>query len=161
MKSGIVKLAALIVLSLVAACSLPRGAPTKPEVLSSTTLNDETIAVVPVTRDNVRKIAAWPVTGWHGHYHWLESTRGPDSNLIRTGDVIDLTIWDNQENSLLTNNSGRQNAEILSLRVSPSGTILIPYIDQVALRGLTPDQARDLVQTRCRTGPFNVGTPEA
>lgn len=147
MKTRNLSLAVLLGLVVLAACSLPRGAPTKREILSEDTFADQTIAIVPITRNNVGGIATWPTTGWHGHYHWLARERGPQSSIIKTGDLVNLTIWDNQSNSLLTSEVGK-NTEILRLAVSSSGTIFVPYVDQVAIRGLTETQARELIQNK-------------
>ncbi|WP_204112673.1 polysaccharide biosynthesis/export family protein [Shimia biformata] len=146
-KNGLIRLTAVLCLLVASACSLPRGAPTAPEVLNNGLEKDESVAVIPITRENLKAISQWPPTGWHGHYHWLQATRGPESNVIRTGDKIGLRVWDNQDNSLLTSAVGK-NAEILRLEVSNTGTIFVPYIDRVAVRGLTPDQARELIQNR-------------
>ncbi|MEO0866698.1 MAG: polysaccharide export protein, partial [Pseudomonadota bacterium] len=86
---------------LLSACALPRGAAIQSEITRNKNAEDAAFSVVPVTRDSIDGLRKWPVTGWAGHYHWFSGTRGPKSNLIRTGDRIDLVIWDNQENSLL------------------------------------------------------------
>lgn len=139
-------LAFLLVLSS-AACTLPRGAAIQSEVIRSQ--NDETAAftVVPVTSANIAQVQGWPVTGWAGHYHWFSGTRGPKSNLIRPGDLIDLVIWDNQDSSLLTN-SGDNRVSLSGLRVSPTGTIFVPYIDEVSVGGTTAEAARTRIEAQ-------------
>ena len=140
----IAKLRLLFVLPLVlalAACSLPRGAAIQGEIIRNQNAEDAAFSVVPVTRDSIDGLRQWPVTGWAGQYHWFSGTRGPKSNLIRTGDRIDLVIWDNQENSLLTA-ALQKNVTMTDLEVSPSGTIFVPYIDEVQVSGKTPETAR-------------------
>jgi len=131
---------------LVAACTLPRGAAIEGEIIRNQDNEDASFAVVPVVRANVDQLRAWPATGWEGHYHWFSGTRGPKSNLIRPGDSIDLVIWDNLENSLLTSTSEKR-VEMNGLVVSPSGTIFVPYIDEVRVGGATPDRARALIES--------------
>ncbi|WP_425040061.1 polysaccharide biosynthesis/export family protein [Primorskyibacter sp. S187A] len=98
-----------------------------------------------MTRDIVPDLAAWPATGWHGHYHWIESSHGPASNTLQAGDLVNLRIWDNQVNSLLTGPNTNM-VSIDGITVSPSGTIFVPYVDDVVVRGMTPDRARRKIQ---------------
>ena len=130
----------------VAACNLPRGAAIQAEVLRDGGSKDPTFEVVPVTRSSAPDLAKWPVTGWSGKYHWLTNGKGPASNIISAGDRIDLVIWDSQDNSLLTAPT-QKNVNISGLVVSPSGTIFVPYVKEVAVRGMTPDSARKKIQS--------------
>ncbi|OZB17878.1 MAG: polysaccharide biosynthesis protein [Rhodobacterales bacterium 34-62-10] len=129
-----------------AACALPRGAALTGEVTREQDSASPTFQVMPVTRANLPQIRAWPVTGWSGAYRWPESTRGPDSPLVRTGDRIDLVIWDSQENSLLTPTVDKKVA-LSGLTVSPGGSIFVPYLDEIQIAGQTPEEARRQIQT--------------
>nr|WP_241188105.1 polysaccharide biosynthesis/export family protein [Pseudohalocynthiibacter aestuariivivens] len=132
---------------LLAACSLPRGAALQSEILTEKDAPDPTFAVVPVTRAAMVQIKSWPMTGWAGSYHWLKAGRGPDSAIIRTGDTLDIYVWDADENSLLIGTGGR-NTALPKMTVSATGEIFMPYVGKVLVRGLTPDQARDRIQER-------------
>jgi polysaccharide export outer membrane protein len=144
--ANILKFSALILaLGLTSACTLPRGAALTTEILKEQDAPNPGFAVVPVTRSNVKALQKWPATGWAGHYHWIGSSRGPESALIRTGDKIDLVIWDNQENSLLAS-AQEKSVNMRGLSVSNSGTIFVPYLDEVKVRGKTPAQARQIIQ---------------
>lgn len=129
-----------------AACTLPRGAALTGEVLREQDSSAPTFQVMPVTRGNLQQISQWPATGWSGGYRWPEGTRGPESPLIRTGDRIDLVIWDSQENSLLTPVMDKKVA-LTGLTVSPGGTIFVPYLDEIQIAGQTPEDARRQIQT--------------
>ena len=139
-------LAALVFL---AGCNLPRGAPLKSEIIGNDAEAAEQldIAVEEVTRASVKKINTWPSSGWHGHYHWFAADRGPDYNLISPGDVLNLVIWDSSDNSLLTA-AGQQATPMTDLKVSPSGTVFLPYASHVKVAGLTESQARELLQAK-------------
>lgn len=139
------KLAVIAALFALTACSLPRGAALQAEITSELNGSSPSFAVEEVTRASVARLASWPATGWHGHYHWPKATRGAKSNVIRSGDLITLTIWDSQANSLLTDPVAK-NVGMDSLQVSPSGSIFVPYVDEVMVRGLTPAQARVRIQ---------------
>lgn len=129
----------------VAACSLPRGAAIQSEVLDAQDAENAPFAIVPVTQNNLAALETWPATGWRGGYHWLDVSRGPASNVIRTGDRVDLVIWDSQDNSLLTAIE-QKNVNVDGLEVSPSGTIFVPYVEDIVVRGMTPVEARKKIQ---------------
>lgn len=130
-----------------AACALPRGAAVDSEVTRNQNAADANFSVIPVGRDNVERLRTWPVTGWKGHYTWFQSRRGPKSNLIQTGDRVELVIWDNQDTSLLTT-ATEKNVVMNNLVVSPDGSIFVPYIDAVQVRSKTPEEARDEIEMR-------------
>ncbi len=130
-----------------AACTLPRGAAMQSEIINESSEEDPSFSVVEVTRAALPNIAKWPVTGWSGGYHWLKGTRGPKSPVIRAGDRVDLVIWDSQENSLLTNEAEKV-VNMRGLIVSTTGTVFLPYVDEVRISGKTPDQARREIQAR-------------
>ncbi|MFZ7091046.1 polysaccharide biosynthesis/export family protein [Primorskyibacter sp. 2E233] len=136
--------AAMLALS---ACSLPRGAALQSEVLSEKNSETPTFQVVSVSRENIPGIANWPSSGPHGHYHWPNASDGSGSSVIRTGDRIDVTIWDSQENSLLTN-PGQRFTEIRGVEVDGNGSIFLPYVNKVGIRGLTSAGARSKIQSR-------------
>lgn len=126
------------------ACSLPRGAPVKSEVIGSNGLPED-VVVEEVSRANVEEIASWSTAGWHGHFHWFERVEGPGSRIIRPGDYVVLTVWDNQDNSLLLA-PGSRSVQVQPAEVSTSGSIFVPYVDEVSVGGLTSGQARKLIQ---------------
>lgn len=130
-----------------AACSVPRGAALQSEVLREQDAEVATFQVVQVTRAAIPAIAAWPATGWHGHYHWLNANGGQTAPVIRPGDRLDLVVWDGQDNSLLASPAQRS-VNMAGIEVSAGGSIFVPYVDNVTVSGLTPDQARRRIQTR-------------
>jgi polysaccharide export outer membrane protein len=127
------------------ACSLPRGAAVNSEVLRESNAPDPSFQVIEVTRNTAPLLAKWPHSGWHGHYHWFAADRAPDSSTLQTGDTVEILVWDNQDNSLLTGQGG-QAATIAEQSVSASGQIFLPYIGEVIVRGLTEAAARRHVQ---------------
>lgn len=136
---------AVLSLAILAACSLPRGAAMVTEVVKEKDAENPTFQVVEVSRANVANLGRWPVTGWKGSYRWLSGTRGPVSSIIRPGDRVNLVIWESQENSLLSGPE-QKSTPMNGLIVSPSGTIFVPYLDDVRVSGMTPDQARKKIQ---------------
>ncbi len=141
------RIAALLILALfmLSACSLPRGAAIQSEVVAASDAEDAPFAVYPVSRNTVENFQSWPK--WHGHLSWLGSTRGPSSPVIRSGDFIDLVIWDNSENSLLLA-PGAKVVDMQGIQVAPDGAVFIPYLDKIYLSGKNPEGARQLIQER-------------
>ena len=136
---------AVVAAVVVSGCSFPAGAPIQSEVTAEANSTDPSYSVVEVTRANLPRLAEWPSTGWKGHYRWLQSGGGSSIAVLRPGDTINLVIWDNQTNSLLTNPSTKSTA-MRDIRVSPAGTIFVPYVGEVVVNGLSPDSARREVQ---------------
>ncbi|MGR3547358.1 MAG: polysaccharide biosynthesis/export family protein [Roseovarius sp.] len=137
----------MMMFAAVAACSLPRGAALQSEVLAEKDNKSPTFQVVEVTRRSTPALALWPASGWKGSYRWLSAGRGPDSTTIQTGDTLNVIVWDNEENSLLASASSRS-TPVAGLTVSPSGTVFMPYIGEVNLRGMTESEARATLQER-------------
>jgi polysaccharide export outer membrane protein len=133
-----------LALTISACTQLPRGAAIQREITTAETDAQPDIAVYPITRSFLPTLAAWPVHGTTPH-KWLNASHGSDAQIIRPGDMLNLTIWDSGENSLLTGADQRA-AALTGLRVSGAGTIFVPYVGKLKVSGQTPDSARALVQ---------------
>ncbi|MFX0543132.1 polysaccharide biosynthesis/export family protein [Roseovarius sp. S4756] len=129
------------------ACGLPRGAALTSEIVKEERAANPTYQVVRVNRVNAAAVAHWPATGTNSYYSWPTASRGPQSAVIRAGDTLNLAIWDNQDNSLLTQ-ADAKSVQMTGLTVSPSGSIFVPYLDEVVVNGQTPAQARRQLQNR-------------
>lgn len=133
-----------ICLVILSACALPRGAALQREITQTSSTEDANFQLVAVSRENVRALADWPQTGWHGHYHWFDKAQGPSSQVMRPGDKVVMTVWDNDQSSLLT--GPNTNAILPEMTVSPRGALFVPYVGEVTVRGQTPDAARRRIQ---------------
>lgn len=127
------------------ACSLPSGAALQRDVLRAQGAGGPSFEVVEVTRARVGELTHWPVTGWSGAYRWPEAGSGPDSAVLRTGDRLDISIWDTQENSLLAAPDTRL-TEVPTMTVTAAGEVFIPYVGDVVVTGLSADAARERIQ---------------
>lgn len=139
-------LLALILCSVVAGCNLPRGAALSREILKEQDSEAPSLQVAPVTRATLPGLLTWPRPGVTGGHDWIGTARGPESQIIRAGDQITVTIWDSQENSLLMP-QGVRSVNLPEMIVSPTGTVFIPYVGNVLIRGQTQADARATVQT--------------
>jgi len=133
-----------------AGCNLPRGAALQTEVLRGQDEETRDYQIISVTKGNLDSVSGWPGAGGFAQLGWIGKQRGPATSVIAAGDVINLTIWDNDENSLLTPPAAKV-VDIQGVPVSSSGTVFIPYLDEIVLNGLTHDEARKLIQTELAT----------
>lgn len=132
---------------LLVGCVLPRGAALQSEIVRNADDEDSAFAVVPVTRETLTTVSKWPGTGGGGLAGWIGAGRGSDGGLIRAGDAVNITIWDNEENSLLVP-LGTKRVELSGTVVSASGGIFVPYVGEVTISGQTPDQARRTIESK-------------
>ncbi len=130
-------------------CALPRGGPTGAEISAESSI-PEGVAVEIVTRASAKEISAWPKVAQYVRYRWPAREAGPMSRTIQVGDEIELMIWDNQENSLLLSTDQRS-VPLQPVSVASDGTIFVPYVDSIEVRGLSSSQARELIQAKLST----------
>jgi polysaccharide export outer membrane protein len=144
----------VVSLLLLAACeSLPRGAGVTSEVLATSTAEGRSatddalptdFAVEAITRDKLGIYAGWPAQSQGRSYSWPRG-QGRQAKAINPGDTVNISIWLNEENSLLTN-PGQRVVELAPMVVSPSGGVFLPYVGQIDLAGQGQDQARETIQ---------------
>jgi polysaccharide export outer membrane protein len=139
-------IATLAALAMLTGCGLPRGAAIQSEILSARDDANADVAIYPVTRALLPAVSRWPVIN-ERNLGWISASHGPRSQVIAAGDSVDLTIWDSNENSLLTSAEQRQ-VQLPTMRVSSSGAIFMPYVGEVTIGGLTPAGARERIQTQ-------------
>jgi polysaccharide export outer membrane protein len=131
----------------VAACSLPRGAGVTSEVISGANSETSSFSLHLVSKDFLESFKQWPQNQSVRASSWLPRKAGPASAMISVGDVIDLQVWDSSENSLLTPLAAKAQP-LTGLMVSPSGTIFVPYVGDILVKGFTPDGARKEIQSK-------------
>ena len=144
LKAGAKIIGVAVLLTALGACSLPRTAALQQEVVSQGSSENPTFQVVQVTRASSAQVNSWPKPSHHEHRPWFHADRAPDNSIIQTGDTIEVVIWDNQENSLISN--GEKQTPIPPLSVSSGGTVFLPYVGDVRVRGLTSGAARNRIQ---------------
>lgn len=140
---SVIGLLCLLVLS---SCGMPRGAALQTEILTKSKTEQAEFAVYVVNKSLLPTVAKWPRTGDIRTDGWIPRQRGPQSTVIASGDSLNLSIWDSDQNSLLTT-PGQKTVDMKEVVVSPDGTIFVPYLDRIYVSGLTPDKARARIQT--------------
>jgi len=140
-------LSVFIILFTITACSLPRGAALQSEILKKSKNPNPEIVVYQVTKSFLPIVSSWPKTGALGSGRWLDHKHVGEVLTIKPGDIVNLVIWESEENSLLT--SSEQNAvQINNVSVSPEGTIFVPYVEQIKITGLSEEAARRKIQNK-------------
>lgn len=134
----------LAAVSLVASCGLPRSGPNKREIFAGSVLREGDAFVVSVNDRVTRATSVTPALGF------TEAFRNADvvgSDIIRPGDTLSLTVWENVDDGLLTpSTSNRQILE--EVQVDGAGFIFVPYAGRIKAAGNTPEAIRRIVTTR-------------
>ena len=143
-------LALLAVTAMLAACALPQDVGEARQILKGAEDPAATFAVQPVTRDTLATLGKWPNSHPTANLGWITRSATAPDPLIAAGDKLDLTIWDNDESSLLSS-PAQKVVQLPSLTVSSKGTVFLPYADEVYIAKMTPDQARKTIQDRLLT----------
>ncbi len=158
---------AFVLCVMVAGCAVPRGAGFQTEVLAATKTTGEdpldgTRVVTPsdfsvhvVTRDSLSLLSTWPTSGKEKSYSWIGRQAQTPSMIIAAGDMLDITVYDTEENSLL-GAKGQGAAQLLNVPVSATGTVFLPFVGEMKLSGMTPAAARAAVEER-----FSTSIPSA
>ncbi len=144
MRAAVIILA--LVPGLVACTALPRGAGLSREILAAPAAAG--LATLPVGAATLDRIAAWPRPG-PAALPWPAAGR-PAPPPIAPGDVLALTLWSAGEDGLLST-PGQRTTALPGLRVSPEGRVFLPWAGEVALAGLTPEEARARIEAQLLT----------
>lgn len=138
--------ASLILVGLVSACALPRGAAMQGEILRNADSETPQFAHYQVDAKLLGDMAHWP-QGKNGAIKrdWIKGGVGGLDQVIAAGDILRVGVWENGENKLLSM-PGAPATELRPARVSGKGTIFIPYTGEVKVSGLTPEGAREKLQ---------------
>lgn len=133
-----------------ASCGLPRGAGFQSEVLAASNANTAAegeapvydFAVYEVGRVSLPVLQGWPVTG-EKTLPWLIAQEQPASLMIAAGDVVQMTIWDAEEDSIFgpTGITPLQPASVTS-----DGRIFVPFIGSLRISGMSPGTARARIE---------------
>jgi polysaccharide biosynthesis/export protein len=141
---------ALAGFALLSACDGPKGAGETRQILAGADSPEATFAVRHVTRETLPILLNWPVTGVEGGSDgWITRTRGPADRIIEAGDMLEISIWDNDENSLLTQPQQKVTT-FPPMTVSASGSVFMPYAGEVYVAKMPPDAARAAIEAKMR-----------
>jgi len=137
---------------LLAGCSLPRGAAIQSEIFGPTATAGHGVAgseaaeleVIPVVRSALGGLKKWPAVG-PKTYPWIRRQPHIPNTIIATGDTLTVKVWDTESNSLLAR-TGDRVTEISDLSVSTKGTVVLPFVGELNVLGLSPETARSMIE---------------
>ncbi len=135
-----------VVSTALSGCALPRGAALQSEIVKEANSETPDIAVYPVTKNLLPRFAKWPHTGGVAQYSWLGRKAAPIGRVLLAGDTINLSVWDSDENSLLTSREQKV-AQLQVMRVSTNGSVFVPYVGSIQVGGMTDAAAREKIQS--------------
>lgn len=132
---------------LVSACGLPRSGPTKGEILSGSIEKGGTSHIVNVD-DRVTRAANYsPAYGFSSDFR---NAGQVGADLVRPGDVLGLSIWENVDDGLLTS-LGASSTQLTELQVDSQGYIFVPYAGRIRAAGNSPEELRRIITEKLET----------
>ncbi len=127
--------------------AVPRGAPSRREVVAGADAEDADFALEVVTRERLNLYAHWGPSNGAVKTGWPGGGAVPQDQRLAPGDRLALRIWDAEESSLITS-PGAQFADVANVTVAGSGHVTLPYVDEVHIGGMTAEAARRRLQER-------------
>jgi len=136
--------AMLALISILAACTLPRVGPNKREIYAGSVQKEGDAFIVAVNDRVTRATAVVPALGFSSNF---KNAARLTSDTIRPGDVLGLTVWENVDDGLLAGQA--QNSTVLEeVQVDSAGFIFVPYAGRLRAAGSTPNQLRETITTK-------------
>ncbi len=120
---------------------LPSAGPTRNQLFAGSVQREGDAFVVEV---NQRVTAATSLVPALGFPSSLTNAGVSNTDVIRPGDLISLTIFENVTDGLLAG-EGQNASQLTTLQVDNSGFIFIPYAGRIRASGNTPEQLREVI----------------
>ncbi|WP_380058714.1 polysaccharide biosynthesis/export family protein [Falsihalocynthiibacter sp. SS001] len=141
MLSKCIQIGATLALTLaLGACTLPRSGPNKTEILNGAVQKLGNAHVVEVDDRVTRATAVTPTLGFTSAF---KNAGVLGSDVIRPGDRLGVTIWENTDVPIL---GAPQTATILDeIQVDGQGYIFVPYAGRIKASDNTPEQLRNII----------------
>ncbi len=144
-------LVCLVVAGSLAGCGLPRSGPNKRELFAASVEKQGDAYIVPVDQRVTQLTAVTPSLGFSNAF---QSAGLVGSDVIHSGDVLGLTIWENVDNGLLAN-AGTNATALNEVQVDGEGYIFVPYAGRIKAAGNTPEALRQII-----TEKLSAQTPD-
>jgi polysaccharide export outer membrane protein len=137
-------IAMIAALAVISSCGLPQVGPNKPQLYKGSVQKEGDAFIVSV---NDRVTRATAVTKALGFSDSFKNAATLGSDTIRPGDVLGLTIWENVDDGLLSN-EGASATLLDEIQVDGSGFIFVPYAGRIRASGNTPEAIRRIITTK-------------
>ena len=123
---------------LAASCGLPKVGPNKRQIFAGSVQREGDAFVVSVNDRVTRATAVVPALGFASNF---TSASQLTSDVIRPGDVLGLTIWENVDDGLLAAEATKFTT-LEEVQVDSGGFIFVPYAGRLRASGNTPEELR-------------------
>ena len=144
-------LALFVLVTALAACSLPRSGPNKAELFAGSVEQEGDAFVVGVNDRVTRATSIVPALGFTEEFR-NAGRIGADT--INQGDVLGLSVYENVPEALLAPPEARA-AILEEVQVGGDGFIFVPYAGRIRAAGRTPEQLRAAI-----TEELDAQTPD-
>lgn len=131
-----------MLLTITAACGLPRPGPNKAEIFRGSVLKEGDAFIVSVNSRVTRATAVIPALGFSSDFQ-KAGLLGSDT--IAPGDTLGLTIFENVRDDPLLGNTGQRVSALTELQVDGQGYIFVPYAGRIKAAGQTPEGLRNAI----------------
>jgi polysaccharide biosynthesis/export protein len=151
MKAGAGRLARgtllVVLVASLGGCGLPRSGPTKKQIFDSAIQASGDAHIVTVDTRVARATAVAPALGFAGA---LTGAGVVESDTIRPGDRLSISIWENVDQGVLSS-QGRNATVLQDVQVDGAGFIFIPYAGRIRAAGNNPEALRMAITRRLET----------
>nr|WP_233270378.1 polysaccharide biosynthesis/export family protein [Chachezhania sediminis] len=124
------------------ACGLPSSGPTKGQIYAGSVQRQGDAFVIEVNDRVTRATAVAPALTFSQKFTGASQLT---SDIIRPGDTLGLSIWENVDNPLMGDLSPTQLNEV---QVDSAGNVFVPYAGRLHAAGNTPEALRLLITQR-------------
>ncbi len=154
-KEGCLKTLALIAIISLSGCTLSSVGPSRDQIVNkSDTGRIDGIQVVDVNDAVARKLSE---SKQHGKFADLFPSQGSNNYLIGPGDIVEVTIWEappamlfGDKSSTTTTGTSTASVTLPQQMVASDGSITIPFVGRVVLKGSTTKAIEDEIVKHLR-----------
>ena len=136
---------------MVASCGLPKSGPGTRQIFAGSVQKQGDAYIVAVNSRVTQATSIQPVLGFSDAFI---NAGVVGSDIIRPGDTLGLSIWENVDDGLLSA-EGANATELSEVQVDGAGFIFVPYAGRVKAAGNTPEALRRII-----TGKLDTQTPD-
>ncbi|MBD3662529.1 polysaccharide biosynthesis/export family protein [Sulfitobacter aestuariivivens] len=134
-------IAAVAALAVISSCGLPQVGPNKRQIYSGSVQQQGDAFVVSVNDRVTRATAVVPALGFSDSF---KNAAQLGSDVIRPGDVLGITVYENVDDPLL-GVEGAPATLLEEVQVDGAGFIFIPYAGRIKAAGNTPNGIRRII----------------